>query len=67
MTEADWLKLALLCLAGAASPGLSWLLILSMSASKGTRVGISGALGHGTKKKKQKHKIAQTYSKIIPN
>ena len=47
MTEADWLKLALLCLAGAASPGLSWLLILSMSASKGTRVGISGALGHG--------------------
>ncbi|MFZ9021910.1 MAG: LysE family translocator, partial [Litorivicinaceae bacterium] len=40
-------KLALLCLAGAASPGLSWLLILSMSASKGTRVGISGALGHG--------------------
>jgi len=47
MTEADWIKLALLCLAGAASPGLSWLLILSMSASKGTRVGISGALGHG--------------------
>ena len=47
MTEADWVKLALLCLAGAASPGLSWLLILSMSASKGTRVGISGALGHG--------------------
>ena len=47
MTEADWIKLALLCFAGAASPGLSWLLILSMSASKGTRVGISGALGHG--------------------
>ena len=47
MTEADWLKLALLCLAGAASPGFSWLLILSMSASKGTWVGISGALGHG--------------------
>ena len=47
MTEADWIKLALLCLSGAASPGPSWLLILSMSASKGTRVGISGALGHG--------------------
>ena len=47
MTEADWAKLALLCLAGAASPGLSWLLILSMSAARGIRVGISGALGHG--------------------
>ena len=47
MTEADWAKLALLCLAGAASPGLSWLLILSMSAARGMRVGISGALGHG--------------------
>ncbi len=47
MPESDWIKLALLCLAGAASPGLSWLLILSMSASRGTAVGISGALGHG--------------------
>ena len=47
MAEADWAKLALLCLAGAASPGLSWLLILSMSAARGIRVGISGALGHG--------------------
>lgn len=47
MTEADWAKLALLCLAGAASPGLSWLLILSMSAARGMRVGISGAIGHG--------------------
>jgi threonine/homoserine/homoserine lactone efflux protein len=47
MTETDWIKLALLCLAGAASPGLSWLLILTMSASRGTQVGISGALGHG--------------------
>ncbi len=47
MNETDWIKLALLCLAGAASPGLSWLLILSMSASRGTAVGISGALGHG--------------------
>ncbi len=47
MTEADWAKLALLCLAGAASPGLSWLLILSMSAARGMQVGISGALGHG--------------------
>ena len=47
MTETDWAKLALLCLAGAASPGLSWLLILSMSAARGIRVGISGALGHG--------------------
>ena len=47
MTEADWAKLALLCLAGAASPGLSWLLILSMSVARGMRVGISGALGHG--------------------
>ncbi len=47
MAEFDWINLALLCLAGAASPGLSWLLILSMSASRGTAVGISGALGHG--------------------
>ena len=47
MPESDWIKLGLLCLAGAASPGLSWLLILSMSASRGTAVGISGALGHG--------------------
>jgi threonine/homoserine/homoserine lactone efflux protein len=47
VAEADWAKLALLCLAGAASPGLSWLLILSMSAARGMRVGISGALGHG--------------------
>ena len=47
MTAADWAKLALLCLAGAASPGLSWLLILSMSAARGIQVGISGALGHG--------------------
>ena len=47
MTEADWANLALLCLAGAASPGLSWLLILSMSVAQGMRVGISGALGHG--------------------
>ena len=47
MAEFDWIKLTLLCLAGAASPGLSWLLILSMSASRGTAVGIFGALGHG--------------------
>ena len=47
MTEADWIKLTLLCLAGAASPGISWLLILSMSATRGTAVGVSGALGHG--------------------
>jgi threonine/homoserine/homoserine lactone efflux protein len=47
VTEADWANLALLCLAGAASPGLSWLLILSMSVAQGMRVGISGALGHG--------------------
>lgn len=47
MTEADWIKLAFLCLAGAATPGLSWLLILSMSASRGIKVGVSGALGHG--------------------
>lgn len=47
MTDADWIKLGLLCLAGAASPGLSWLVILSMSASKGRSTGISGALGHG--------------------
>ena len=47
MAEFDWIKLTLLCLAGAVSPGLSWLLILSMSASRGTAVGISGALGHG--------------------
>ena len=47
MAEFDWIKLALLCLAGAASPGLSWLLIMSMSASRGMAVGISGALGHG--------------------
>jgi len=47
MAEVDWIKLTLLCLAGAASPGISWLLILSMSASRGTAVGVSGALGHG--------------------
>ena len=47
MTDADWVKLGLLCLAGASSPGLSWLLILSMSATKGRSVGVSGALGHG--------------------
>jgi threonine/homoserine/homoserine lactone efflux protein len=47
MSDSDWIKLTLLCLAGATSPGLSWLLILSMSASRGTAVGISGALGHG--------------------
>ena len=47
MTDADWIKLGLLCLAGAASPGLSWLVILSMSATKGRSTGISGALGHG--------------------
>lgn len=47
MSETDWINLTLLCFAGAVSPGLSWLLILSMSASRGTVVGISGALGHG--------------------
>ena len=47
MTDADWVKLGLLCLAGASSPGLSWLVILSMSATKGRSVGVSGALGHG--------------------
>ena len=47
MTEADWLKLALLCLAGAASPGLSWLIIVTMSANRGLRAGLAGAVGHG--------------------
>jgi threonine/homoserine/homoserine lactone efflux protein len=47
MTEADWLKLTILCLAGAASPGLSWLIILSMSANHGIRTGLAGAVGHG--------------------
>ena len=47
MPEIDWIKLSLLCLAGAASPGLSWLMILTMSISRGTAVGVYGAIGHG--------------------
>jgi threonine/homoserine/homoserine lactone efflux protein len=47
MTQAEWFNLTLLCFAGALSPGISWLMILSMSASRGVWVGIAGALGHG--------------------
>jgi threonine/homoserine/homoserine lactone efflux protein len=47
MTEADWINLIVLCLAGALSPGISWLMILSMTATRGLGVGIAGALGHG--------------------
>lgn len=47
MSEAEWVKLALLCLAGAASPGISWLIIVTMSVDRGIRVGLAGALGHG--------------------
>jgi threonine/homoserine/homoserine lactone efflux protein len=47
MAEAEWIKLTLLCLAGAASPGLSWLVIVTMSANHGIRTGLAGALGHG--------------------
>lgn len=47
MTLADWLQLAMLCFAGAAAPGLSWLLITHMSIQRGPMAGIAGALGHG--------------------
>ena len=47
MTQAEWLNLTLLCFAGALSPGISWRMIHSRSASRGVRVGIAGALGHG--------------------
>ena len=47
MTDAQWLQLTLLCLAGAASPGLSWLIITQMSLQRGPMSGLVGAIGHG--------------------
>ena len=43
----EWWSLTLLCLAGALSPGPSWIIIITMSASRGALTGIYGALGHG--------------------
>lgn len=43
----EWWSLSLLCFAGAISPGPSWIIIVTMSASRGVFVGVSAALGHG--------------------
>lgn len=47
MSEFEWTQLVVLCVAGAASPGLSWVLITQMSVQNGVGAGIRGALGHG--------------------
>ena len=47
MALADWYILALVCLAGAASPGPSWILLINSVVKDGHRAGIVFGIAHG--------------------
>ena len=47
MALADWYILALVCLAGAASPGPSWILLIDSVVKGGHRAGIAFGIAHG--------------------
>ena len=47
MTLADWYILALVCLAGAASPGPSWILLINSVVKYGHKAGIAFGIAHG--------------------
>ena len=47
MALADWYILALVCLAGAASPGPSWILLINSVVKDGHRAGIAFGIAHG--------------------
>jgi len=47
MTLADWYILALVCLAGAASPGPSWILLINSVVKDGHKAGIAFGIAHG--------------------
>ena len=47
MALADWYILALVCLAGAASPGPSWILLINSVVKDGHKAGIAFGIAHG--------------------
>ncbi len=47
MALADWYILALVCLAGAASPGPSWILLINSVVKGGHKAGIAFGIAHG--------------------
>jgi len=47
MALADWYILALVCLAGAASPGPSWILLINSVVKDGHKAGIAFSIAHG--------------------
>ena len=47
MALADWYILALVCLAGAASPGPSWILLINSVVKNGPKAGIVFGIAHG--------------------
>ena len=47
MALADWYILALVCLAGAASPGPSWILLIDSVVKGGHKTGIAFGIAHG--------------------
>ena len=47
MALADWYILALVCLAGAASPGPSWILLIDSVVKGGHKAGIAFGIAHG--------------------
>jgi threonine/homoserine/homoserine lactone efflux protein len=47
MDTAGWLSLALICIAGAVTPGPSLLVILNIGRLSGQRAGYAAAVGHG--------------------
>ena len=47
MALADWYILALVCLAGAASPGPSWILLINSVLKYGYKAGIAFGIAHG--------------------
>ena len=47
MNLADWYILALVCLAGAASPGPSWILLINSVVKDGPKAGIAFGIAHG--------------------
>ena len=47
MALADWYILALVCLAGAASPGPSWILLINSVVKHGHKAGIAFGIAHG--------------------
>ena len=47
MALADWYILALVCLAGAASPGPSWILLINSVVKDGHKAGLAFGIAHG--------------------